>query len=144
MRPRSVNMASVGLASIAAGPAFLLGLALTASAQYAAEPIPFDARTLPDFLAMAAGLAPTVGLAFCIVGTIIAFPLAMTGAVLLAWLGERNVGARLPAFWALIGALSAGIPMLVFSGGWMGWFLPFAFTGAVVASICRRRIDWEA
>lgn len=126
------NWASVCLAGVAAGPVFLLGLAIIAGIRQPTD-IARSIRDLPSLLAL---LPVAIGF-----GTIIGSPVAALGGSIMFYFGMSNDIARSPVAWALAGAGSAGIPMLILTGG-MNWPLPFAFTGAVVASICRWRTSW--
>ncbi len=133
-RPR---FPSVALGAVAAGPAFLLGLALAASGGQPDRPVPLHVD--PDLLPALMGLM----LAAIIVGTIIAFPLAMLGAMALSALGQDNIGLRHPAFWVLTGALAAGGPVACIGVSDPALLTAFAFAGAVVASISRWRVAWD-
>lgn len=127
--------ASVWLAAVAAGPAFLIGLVLD------------DCMRRPAGIAGAiSGLSYSTGLLPVAIaaGAIIAFPCAALGASILFYLGMANVIARHPVVWGLACAASAGIVMLTLTAGWVILPIPFAFTGAVVASICRWRSSWAA
>ena len=134
---RRPHFPSITLGAVAAGPAFLLGLALAALGWQPDRPVPLHVD--PDLLPALMGLM----LAAVIVGTIIAFPLAMLGAMALSGLGRDNIGLRHPAFWALTGALAAGGPAACIGMEDSAFLTAFAFTGAVVASISRWRVAWD-
>ncbi|MBP0579457.1 hypothetical protein J8I29_09075 [Labrys sp. LIt4] len=126
----------IALGAVAAGPAFLLGLGLGALSWRPERTVPLDFD--PDLLPALMGLM----LAAVIVGGIIAVPLAMLGAMALSGLGQDNIGLRHPAFWALTGAFAAAGPAACIGVGDAVFLTAFAFTGAVVASICRWRTSW--
>lgn len=137
---RGSYTAGVMFASLAAGPAFLGGLAIAAWAN--AEPDTYQFVAI-DGAALSA--LPFVALVV-IIGLIISLIPNIIGAWLLHGLGIGNVAARLPVMWALTGAGLAGIPTAVISGeGPEAAFLTtaFAITGATCALVSNRFVHWN-
>lgn len=130
------------LATLAAGPIFLFGMVIGGLVNYPAAAIPVD--IYPDEASLTlilVGLPP--GLVFVtIIGSMIAFLPNLIGATVMAWLSDRNEGARLPATWAIIGGVaSAGSISFIIGDDYQLspiFVVTFAFTGACSALICRR------
>ena len=138
------SWAGIGLATVAAGPTFLLGLVLSAFLGRPADTVSLGVPSLSwGFVAYLAVLAMMVLIAACVIGIIIAFPVVMIAATLLIWLGQTNRGVRLPVFWALAGALLAALPVALVKVDQGSLVAAFALTGAVTASICRCFVRWQ-
>lgn len=124
----SIKTSSITLATVAAGPLFLLGVGI---GLWADDP----------------GAARTIDLTGSIIPAIVAVLPNLLGASLMTWLGNRNEAARMPVMWALAGALACAFFVMAVDYGPAGTrstttLVAFTFTGACCALICRRRIIW--
>ena len=137
----SINTSSITLASVAAGPLFLLGvgIGLWADDPGAAHTIDLTGSIIPA--------TPLIALLTIFFGAIVAVLPNLLGASLMTWLGNRNEAARMPVMWALAGALACAFLVMAVDYGPAGTrstttLVAFTFTGACCALICRRRIIW--
>lgn len=121
----------VGVASAAAGPLFLLAALATTTPDLLAEP-----NSWP--------LGLFVGFASLPVGFVLALIPNWFGAALLGALGCGNDAARLPVFWALIGAgIGGALDAAVAASGTTPGFTPmFTLTALASALICRWGTRW--
>lgn len=135
------SLASIVLASLAAGPVFLLGLAASAWAATAASPVP-----IPADLGFGTFGVVVVTIPAIVVGFVLAIVPNILGATVMTRLGRRNVAMRLPIAWALAGGLATGLPFELLSIAPAGddriGVFAFVFTGTCCALICRRRAEW--
>lgn len=125
MSGRTEIGAGVLMGTLVAGPAFTTLIGVATMTQ--------EHGTL-DKLAAAIAFGFTIAVPF---GAILAVIPVLLGTSLLGWLGSVNEGARLPPFWALIGAAAAGLP---------AWWLGDADTGAMFAAtgaICAVAARWK-
>jgi hypothetical protein len=138
----SIDWSSITLASVAAGPLFLLGIGIGLLADD-----PGAARTIDLTGSMILGV-PVIMPLTAVFGAIVALPPNLLGASLMTWLGNRNEAARLPMMWGLAGALTCAFFVAAAGAGPAGGhsvtLVAFTFTGACCALICRRRIKWDA
>ncbi len=137
--PRS----STGLAILSAGPTFLLGLLFGAAATAPDEAIAInEAVDQPGFVV---GILAVVGLSSLFGAVLSLMPNLIAGGIM-KWLGESNLGMRLPVMWSLVGGLAAGTPAYMLMGANSqspSIAFAFAFTGAVCGLIVRWRIRWD-
>jgi len=133
-RVRNIGQAAA-LASLAGGPALMamLGIGVLLSG----EPV----HVGPMDIARAAVGIWTVAL----FGWFFAIVPNLFGTIVLGWLGEFNIGLRLPAFWAIIGAGVGGIPMWLSAGPHDMGQAPavMAGVGAISALLCRAKVRWD-
>lgn len=136
----SINTSSITLASVAAGPLFLLGIGIGLWADD-----PGTARSI-DLTGSIIPATPLIALLTVFFGAIVAVLPNLLGAWLMTWLGNRNDAARLPVMWALAGALASAFFVVAADSRPAGepstTLVAFTFTGACCALICRRRITW--
>lgn len=136
----SINWSSITLASMAAGPLFLLGFCLGIWADDPGKQVGIDLDG-----AAITGI-PMLALVAAFFGTILALPVNLLGASLMTWLGNRNEATRLPVMWALAGALTCALSVAATGAGPASGhatiLVAFTFTGACCALICRRRMQW--
>ena len=136
-----LNLAGATAASVAAGPLFMVGMVLGEwfGAPDRAVSFPFN----PFWLLPIA----IVGAAVTVVAAIIAMPVNLIGTAAMTWLGDRNPGAQLAVFWALAGATAFAAPVAALNLKWAETspdrLVPFVFTGACCALICRRGLSRE-
>ena len=140
MADAPINWSSIMLASVSAGPLFLLGIGI---GMLIADP----ATPVSIYMDWQIGLAvPIVAMFAAIFGVIIAFLPNLIGAALMTSIGNRYRAARLPLMWMLAGALASAVPMLAIYAGSSGVqpvnLIALTFTGACCALICRRRVEW--
>jgi len=87
-------------------------------------------------------LLPALLVVTMILGGMIAALPNLIGTAAMTWLGDRNPGTQLPVFWALAGATAFAAPTAALGGIWAETspdrLVPFVFTGACCALICRR------
>ncbi|MES2451207.1 MAG: hypothetical protein V4610_11635 [Pseudomonadota bacterium] len=140
MARASINWSSITLASVAAGPLFLLGLCLGTWADDPGKQLAIDLDG-----AAITGI-PMLALVAAFFGTILTLPLNLLGASLMTWLGNRNDAARLPVMWAMAGALTCALSVAATGAGPASGhatsLVAFTFTGACCALVCRRRMQW--
>ncbi len=128
----------VGAASLLAGPVFVTSCALASLYLELPRPIVVSANQLGLFLIL---LIPAVA-----VGFLIAFVPVAIGAALLFRLGRQFEVLRAPIAWTLVGA-AIGIALvaaLELDGAWREIGFGLVATCAICATICRRRIVWDA
>jgi len=135
---RGNYMVGAMAASLAAGPAFLASLALTA---WASEvPTTFVLGAKNDLVGG--------GLMLVIAATFFGFVISAVPNIIGAWfmhgLGIGNIAARLPIAWALAGAGVAGLPFAFVAdfAGSLPLGTTFAFTGASCALVAHRFSTW--
>ncbi|MEO9131544.1 MAG: hypothetical protein ABI240_10080 [Sphingomonas sp.] len=133
----------VTVATLAAGPLFILGAAISVLISDPAAVIPVDIEIDGNSIGMMLEVLPPAFLIAMIFGSIIAFLPNLFGNAAMTWLGDRNPGTQLPVFWALVGATAFAVPIAAMGGASHGHLVPFVFTGACCALICRRRVSWE-
>jgi hypothetical protein len=130
---RDVTFAKgVTRASIAAGPVFLASAALVTTAS-APQAVAVDASSLLLLFLV----APAI-----VIGGLLALLPTLIGTALLANIAGSNAGARLPAFWGLVGGLVAGGGATMFEDVDGVTTAAFAATGAICALICRSGTRW--
>ncbi len=130
------------IASIAAGPVFVISGA--ASALYLTLPRPIPTN-VPDLFGVLISSA-FIMLPAIVLGWFIAIVPCFAGTAALGNLGRVTPWVRLPLLWALVGGGVMAVPLLLFSDfGNNADALIFAFTaaGTVCALICRRFTVWE-
>ena len=136
----SVRWPSIMLASVSAGPIFLLGMGIGTLIADPAAPVPI-------YLDWQIGFAvPILAMAAAFFGAFIAFLPNLIGTALMTSIGNRYEAARLPLIWMLAGALAGAAPMVASGAGVSGmqpvYLIALTFTGACCALICRCRIEW--
>ena len=136
MPPRPTPGAAPALiASLVAGPVFLLSLIAAAAYLTLPQPISLDASVA---IAIPMALIPAT-----IVGFVLAFVPNLLGSAVMAWIAETHQAARDPLAWAAAGALSgAGLAASFSSLQSPGGFATIV-TSAVCARICRSQFEWE-
>lgn len=124
----------IGLASVIAGPTFVIATMLVTWMAAGANAIdvsaPGQALIILPILLMAT-----------LFGTILAIIPCAAGAWTMRWLGRGNVAMRLPAMWAIAGGSLGAAPAILYSGDQLFAF-ELAATGAVCALVCRHRMEW--
>ena len=146
MTRAATSFVGVMQATLAAGPLFVLGAAISFLISDPAAAIPVDINL--DGASMAAILlGVSIALAVVmVIGGMMAILPNLIGTAAMTWLGDRNPGAQLPLVWALAGAVAFAAPIAALSGEWgEEWpahLVPFVFTGACCALICRRGVSW--
>ena len=136
----SIRWPSVLLASVSAGPLFLLGNGIGTLIADPAAPVPI-------YLEWQTGFAlPILAMVAALFGAFIAFLPNLIGAALMTSIGNRHEAARLPLIWMLAGATAGAVPMAASGAGTSGmqpaYLIALTFTGACCALICRCRIEW--
>ena len=135
----SIRWPSVLLASVSAGPLFLLGNGIGTLIADPAAPVPI-------YLEWQTGFAlPILAMVAALFGAFIAFLPNLIGTALMTSIGNRHEAARSPLMWTLAGALAGAAPMASgagISGTQPVYLIALTFTGACCALICRRRIEW--
>jgi hypothetical protein len=123
------------IASVSAGPIFVLAFALTGLSAGV------DAAS-----ALGAGLVAIVGVGVIAIpfGFMLSIVPNLIGAWILAMLGQGNDGVRLPVVWIVVGSLAAGLFAWAIrpSFGGAEMVVAFAATGGACALICRRFTRW--
>ena len=147
MARTTIRFGGVAAATLAAGPLFVLGAAISVLIGNPAAAIPIDIDVGGASIGMMVVGLPVSLIAVSVFGSIIAFPPNAVGAAAMTWLSNRNAGARLPVFWALAGATAFAAPIAALNVDWAETspdnLVPFVFTGACCALICRRRLARE-
>lgn len=141
MKRYQSNPASIGLASVVAGPIF--GSSLLAAWWIIIPATRPEAITISDVLQFLAAILPAClittpfGMIFSIVPNIL-------GTLMMAWLGAHCAALRQPIAWAMVGALIAGLPIWICAPDPSGtpYVLAFALTGAACALVCRCGARW--
>ena len=133
-------------ATLAAGPLFVLGAAISVPIGDPAAAIPVDIDLWGTSIAMMLTGLPVALAVVMVVGGMMAVLPNLIGTAAMTWLGDRNPGAQLPVVWALAGAMAFAAPIAMLGGGWgempPAYFIPFVFTGTCCALICRRGVSW--
>lgn len=147
MTRASTRFGGVAPATLAAGPLFVLGAAISVLIGDPAAPIPVDLDLdATSIVTILVGI-PAALVVVMIFGGMIAFLPNLIGTAAMTWLGDRNPGTQLPVFWALVGSTAFAAPIAAMGGAWgeasLDYLVPFVFTGACCALICRRRVSWE-
>jgi len=147
MARATVRFGGVAMASLAAGPLFLLGAVISIPIQDPAAAIPIDIALDPASIGLIVLELPVAFVLLMMFGGVIAVLPNLIGNAALTWLGDRNPGTQLPAFWALVGATAFAAPVAALNWTWdeapSGYLVPFVFTGACCALICRRGLEKE-
>jgi hypothetical protein len=139
IRPKRNPLLAAGMASILAGPIFLVAASI--------------AFTLKAFLA---GSLSLTGVGDAALSAPILFALSLpfgfcvsilpdtAGSVLLGFLGMFLPSARSWIMWSLIGAVTALFVAKSLNFGGQAWdvVVPYSVTGAACASICRYFTSW--
>ena len=133
-----IRLASVGMASVLAGPLFVVCAALPVVLAILLRGLalgPIDAASF--FLIVACVI---------VVGALIALPANLIGSATMIRIGDHALWARRPLAWALVGGAAASTPFAL--SGFMaqdnaGLVFAFAITGACSGRICRRHVSWE-
>ena len=146
MTRAATSFVSVMQATLAAGPLFVLGAAISFPIGNPAAAIPVDIDLGGTSIAMMlTGLPVALALLMVFSGMIAVLP-NLIGTTVMTWLGDRKPDAQLPVVWALAGAIAFAAPIAALSGEWgEEWpahLVPFVFTGACCALICRRGVSW--
>ena len=146
MTRAATSFVGVMQATLAAGPLFILGAAISFLISDPAAAIPVDINL--DGASIAAillGVSIALAVVMVIGGMMAVLP-NLIGTAAMTWLGDRNPGAQLPVVWALAGAVAFAAPIAALSGEWgemsPAYLIPFVFTGACCALICRRGVSW--
>ena len=130
-------------ASLAAGPVFLLGLAI---AFWASEPTATWSPMMTQELVALPFQLIALGAVASIVGLILGFLPIWIGTKVMTWLSEDNEGMQLPIVWAIVGGLAAGVSAWLALGSdnlaAQGGAIAFGFTGAVCALLSRVSSDF--
>lgn len=136
----------VTLATLTAGPLFVLGAAISILINDPAAAVPVDI----DLDGTSAGMMLVgipVALALVMIsGSILAILPNLIGTAAMIWLGDRHRGTQGPIFWALAGASAFAAPIAALNVTWAqaspDRLVPFVFTGACCALICRGPVSW--
>ena len=135
----SIRWPGIMLASLSAGPLFLLGIGIGTLIADPAAPVPI-------YLDWQIGFAvPILAMAAAFFGTFSALLPNLIGTALMTSIGNRHEAARSPLMWTLAGALAGAAPMASgagISGTQPVYLIALTFTGACCALICRCRIEW--
>ncbi len=138
----TTRFGGVAAATLAAGPLFLLGAAISVLINNPATAIPLEVDLNGISIGMILTGLPVALVVVTIFGSIAAFLPNLIGTAAMTWLGDRNPGMQLPVFWALVGATAFAAPIAALSETWgeasPDRLVPFVFTGACCALICRR------
>lgn len=130
-------IAAAAIASLFAGPIFLVSFA--GAALYLQLPAPI-ALDWSDALGFAFAFIPAL-----MIGTVLALVPNILGTLLMVRLGDLSEAARLPEIWALAGGLIGAA--IVWAGSFDGIDPAFLFatvaTSAACALICRSRMAWD-
>ena len=133
-------------ATLAAGPLFVLGAAISFLISDPAAAIPVDIDLGGASIAAMLVGVPIVLAVVMVLGGMIAVLPNLIGTTAMTWLGDRNPGTQLPVVWALAGAAAFAVPIAALGGTWgempPARLVPFIFTGACCALICRRGVSW--
>ncbi|MEP7008498.1 MAG: hypothetical protein ABI810_21135 [Sphingomonas bacterium] len=145
MTRATARFGGVAPATLAAGPLFVLGAAISVPIGDPAAAIPVDIDLAGTSIAMMlTGLPVALALLMVFGGMIAVLPNLIGTAM--TWLGDRNSGTQLPIFWALAGAAAFAVPIAALGQTWgdtsPDHLMPFVFTGACCALICRRGVVW--
>lgn len=126
------------LATLLAGPIFLLTLGLAPLALDAARPL-----TLHPAVADGAVMLP-IAAASIVLGSVLAVMPVWLGGTTMGWIAARNPGLAHPAFWSLVGAAitAAAAIALDFAPDTPIGFALIA-TGAICATIVRYGTRWS-
>ena len=89
-------------------------------------------------LMSALGIGFTIALPF---GAVIAVLPVLLGTATMGWIACHNEGARLPAVWAVVGGIAAGIPAWLLAAG-ATFTAIWAATGAICALAARWQVRW--
>ena len=141
-----IRLRSVMRATLAAGPLFVLGIAIGALINDPAAAIPVDLDGTSIGMILVA-LPPALVLVM-IIGSMIAFLPNLIGATIMAWLSDYNEGMYLPVAWAVTGGImSAASVVMVLGDDYVPHpiiIAAFAFTGAGCALIYRHGLGKES
>ena len=147
MVPTPIRFGGVMAATLAAGPLFVLGAAISVLVGNPAAVVPVDIALERRSIGMLLVGLPALLTVTMILGGMIAVLPNLIGTAAMTWLADRNPGAQLPVFWALAGATAFAAPIAALGGIWAETspdrLVPFVFTGACCALICRRRLARE-
>jgi len=134
-------------ATLVAGPLFVLGAAISFLISDPAAAIPVDIDLGGASIAAMLLGVPIVLAVVMVVGGMMAVLPNLIGTAAMTWLGDRNPGAQLPVVWALVGAAAFAVPISALGWTWgetsPAHLVPFVFTGACCALICRRGLRKE-
>ena len=146
MTRAATSFVGVKQATLAAGPLFVLGAAISFPIGNPAAAIPVDIDLGGTSIAMMLTGLPVALALLMVFGGMIAVLPNLIGAAAMTWLSDRNPGAQLPIVWALAGAAAFAVPIAALGEAWGGTspdhLVPFVFTGACCALICRRGVSW--
>ncbi len=133
-RVRNV-ISAAALASIAGGP--LLLVMMTIGVLLSGDPV----HVAPDQALQALTVIAMIGM----VGWFVAIVPNLLGTAVLGWLGRFNIGMRMPAAWAIIGAAAGGVPAWLCATDYARSETAAAMAGigAVSALLCRARVRWD-
>ena len=122
------------VATLAAGPVFIIGLGLSTWMADMTQTVPLHAISVAGVMIVPVMIYATVG------GAILSFLPNLIGTTVMAWLADRNLGMRLAVAWALVGTLVPGLTIVIADSGKGGTTFAVAliFTGAVCAVISHR------
>lgn len=127
---------AAGRASIAAGPIFLVLVALMGISEFVSQPI--ELSILQIF--------PVLALLFLsvLVGAIVAFPLCLVAGLLLAAIGGVLPLARAMAFWLMVAAaMAVAIFDVTLGFAPNAASLAFTLTAVACAAMVRTRLHWD-
>ncbi|MEO6214773.1 MAG: hypothetical protein ABIO86_01975 [Sphingomonas sp.] len=147
MTRKATSFVGAMQATLAAGPLFILGAAISFLISDPAAAIPVDINL--DGAGIAAMLfgVPIALAVVMVVGGMMAVLPNLIGTAAMTWLGDCAPGTQLPVVWALTGAVAFAAPIATLSGEWgeasPAYLIPFVFTGACCALICRRGVSWS-
>jgi hypothetical protein len=130
--------AAAAIASLTAGPIFVIVAPLVDLYWRLPAPIEVDVLAIPAFLPM----MPLIML----VGAFFSFAPNLVGTIYMAQLSRRNWVARTPPAWMAVGAAFGGGLAFMLLGGIPGSSImapAFALTGALCAGICRLLVDLD-
>lgn len=127
------------ISCLSAGPVFAAALLFTAVFESPAATVIIDVHR-GEIVGGILMMAPPLVL---IGGLLAVFPVWL-GSNLLASAGERNIGLRHPAIWAIAGGAMAAIPKAALDAGTISSFgTALIVTGAICALIVRYGTRWS-
>ena len=125
------------IASLIAGPVFLLSAVVTVAVLFPSQAIPVAADSIVT-VAMVAVITTIIGFLIALLPTAI-------GTGIMAWVGCASPVSRLPVVWGFVGAATVAVLAWLpdgFGHGNARMGIAMTITGGVCALICRRYTRW--